>query len=595
MSFRRESLQGLSRRGVRSATWANAAVGAVATVYGSMTLQVSEPMTPRLILGAVLAWATVLGLVELIGFARLSTVRAIAAGDQDASHANLKAALGQARRLPWTLALATASVWAGVALLSALVAGWGGQLPWSFVQRVSVLGLVFGPLAAILTELFVSLRARALVEAIAKGLRLEEVLTLLSSGSTLVRWRVVAVTAVGVTLASLAVGDLARTLSRQALETVMVAPGALAQQVALSDSYFDVLGRVVLMVVLLFMVVVWAAWAGGRALAEPMQQVAQEAQRVRAGELTAPKVIAAEFEGWAVTSTFTMMNAQLYSMMHQLSSAGVQLSMTTEDLSGTSKRYEMGAAEQAASLNETSSTTEELAGTARQISKEASAVSAGAQSTLEVAQKGQTHAEAFIEAVERMRRENRSISAAVERLKKRVKQIGRIVEFINSIADRSDLLALSAELEGTKAGEVGRAFSLVASEMRRLAENVIESTNEIEELIAEIRDATAVTVDATEVGLKQTEGGIALAGEVIASLGRIVELAKRTSEASRAISLATAQQQSGTDQLAEAMADILGITQQSLASTKQVTSANNDLMSLSTRLKGLVDSFRIRA
>ena len=73
---------------------------------------------------------------------------------------------------------------------------------------------------------------------------------------------------------------------------------------------------------------------------------------------------------------------------------------------------------------------------------------------------------------------------------KRVQQIGKIVEFINGVADKSDLLALNAELEGTKAGEVGRGFSLVAAEMRRLAENVLESTKEIEGLIEEIREAT---------------------------------------------------------------------------------------------------------
>ncbi|MFP2902888.1 methyl-accepting chemotaxis protein, partial [Corallococcus sp. 4LFB] len=66
----------------------------------------------------------------------------------------------------------------------------------------------------------------------------------------------------------------------------------------------------------------------------------------------------------------------------------------------------------------------------------------------------------------RMRQDNQAIGSAVARLNKRVQQIGKIVEFINGVADKSDLLALNAELEGTKAGEVGRGFSLVAAEMR---------------------------------------------------------------------------------------------------------------------------------
>jgi methyl-accepting chemotaxis protein len=194
-----------------------------------------------------------------------------------------------------------------------------------------------------------------------------------------------------------------------------------------------------------------------------------------------------------------------------------------------------------------------------------------------------------------MRDDNRAISEAVQRLNARVQQIGKIVEFITGVADRSDLLALSAELEGTKAGDLGRGFTLVAAEMRRLAENVIESTKEIEELIDEIRLATDRTVDATERGLEQTLSGTALATQVAGVLDQVVQLAERTSEEVRAISLATQQQQSGTDQLAEAMADILGITQQSLAATKQLSQANSQLVGLAGTLGKLAAEVRFGA
>jgi methyl-accepting chemotaxis protein len=193
----------------------------------------------------------------------------------------------------------------------------------------------------------------------------------------------------------------------------------------------------------------------------------------------------------------------------------------------------------------------------------------------------------------RMRHDNQAIAAAVARLNKRVQQIGKIVEFINGVADKSDLLALNAELEGTKAGEVGQGFSLVAAEMRRLAENVIESTKEIEGLIEEVQDASGAAVMATEGGVRATETGTTLAQQVSESLRQIVELAGRTSDAVRAISLATQQQQGGTDLLAEAMADILRITQQSHNATKQVISANGDLSTLARDLRGVVERFQI--
>jgi methyl-accepting chemotaxis protein len=192
-----------------------------------------------------------------------------------------------------------------------------------------------------------------------------------------------------------------------------------------------------------------------------------------------------------------------------------------------------------------------------------------------------------------MKTDNQAIADSVVKLNKRVQQIGKVVEFIHEIADKSDLLALNAELEGTKAGQVGRGFSLVAAEMRRLAESVILSTHEIEKLIEEIRDSANAAVMATEAGVKATDRGAALAHQVSESLRSILDLAASTSDSVRSISLATQQQQTGTDQLAEAMGGILKVTQQGTHATRQLLGANSDLLALSLELQSVVDRFRI--
>jgi methyl-accepting chemotaxis protein len=129
--------------------------------------------------------------------------------------------------------------------------------------------------------------------------------------------------------------------------------------------------------------------------------------------------------------------------------------------------------------------------------------------------------------------------------------------------------------------------------MRRLAENVLSSTLAIERLIDEIRDATQAAVMATEAGLKTTERGASLAAQVDASLGLILELARQTSHAVRSISLATQQQQTGTDQLAAAMGDILRVTEENAEATQQMVAANTDLSALARDLKATVQRFRV--
>ncbi len=336
---------------------------------------------------------------------------------------------------------------------------------------------------------------------------------------------------------------------------------------------------------------VLAASAAGRSIAGPLQQLAQQAQRLAAGELGVSRVIAADGEVWRVTGVFAQLHERLAGLVGKLVGAGRDVKGASEALSRTSARSEATATEQAAALNETSATTEELARSARQIAVSAGSVLELARRTLGAAQQGTHDAAAFQAAVDRMKQDNRSIASAVDRLQRRVQQIGRIVELINTVADRSDLLALSAELEGTRAGDVGRGFSLVGAEMRRLAENVLESTAEVEELIAEIRDATVSTAEATERGGVLTERGTALADDVTASLMRVAELAEETSAQVRTITLATQQQQSGTDQLAEAMGDILTGTQQELVVTQRLAEVNQQLLGLASSLQEAVTRF----
>jgi methyl-accepting chemotaxis protein len=244
-----------------------------------------------------------------------------------------------------------------------------------------------------------------------------------------------------------------------------------------------------------------------------------------------------------------------------------------------------------AALAQTNATTTELARSASQIAANAQVVSSLAQQTFAAARSGKGSADAFAGAMGQVREGNQAIADSVVRLNKRVQQVGRIVGFIDSIADRSDLLALNAELEGNKAGEVGRGFSLVAAEMRRLAESVLQSTREISGLIEDIRDATNAAVMATEAGVKATDAGAALSGRVGARLTSIVDFANQSSEAMQRISEATSQQQLGTEQLVGAMTDILRATRASADASGAMAQAHEELVELAQGLTRALADF----
>lgn len=522
--------------------------------------------------------------------ARLPTFRGLVSGRLPVTPAHRLTALAEVRLIPARMAALSMIGW----LLGAALLGVGlvalAEASWLIVARFLFVGALFGPLGTVLASLLLTTRAHEAADRLSEGLPPHEVIAAAPGFECSVRGRTVGFALLLTVIPVILLGDVAWV-------ALGSAPSALARvapelRQAAADALFAALAsRLAGLGLLSIAFAVIAAAAAGQTIARPLQRLVDEARRVAAGDLDSPRVIAADGEVWRVTSVFGQLHERLAVLVGKVLGAGAQVHLATDSLQLTSRRSEATAAEQAAALNETSATTEELARSARQIAASAGSVLELARSTLEAAQQGQNDATAFQAAVDRMKQDNRSIAGAVDRLQRRVQQIGRIVELINAVADRSDLLALSAELEGTRAGDVGRGFSLVGAEMRRLAENVLESTAEVEELISEIRDATVRTAEATETGSHLTERGTALAGDVTSSLSRVAELALLTSNQVRTITLATQQQQSGTDQLAEAMGDILAGTQTELATTQRLAEVNQRLLGLSSSLQTVVGRF----
>jgi methyl-accepting chemotaxis protein len=587
------ALKGLSAWMTRP-SWLGGGVGLVLTLVHWQLSRTLQQNTWGYFLGLmVVGLGLSLGLTSLMERRALRVVRIIEQDRNACTAENLRQALQEARAIPERCFWFTLQGWVGAVLLVALAFT---PLDWRLGVRVALVGLSLGPLNAMLVYLLVVRRSRTAAERISdEGLSALEFISAVPPERQNIRRRLVIFTAIAVLSPSVFILDVSIARASAAL-TGMIAQrdqGREAQELAMKEAMGTGTAAVSLMSGLVILLVLGTAYAAGTALSEPLRSITEDATRIAKGDLRPPRVIPGEDEVWAASAAFIQMQAQLGQALAQMRRASMQISSTTEQLVATSSEQEMGADEQASSLNETSATTEELARSAQQIAGNAESVAGIAERTFSAAQSGQRNAAAFLTAMQRMKEDNQAIADAVVRLNKRVQQIGKVVEFINEIADKSDLLALNAELEGTKAGEVGRGFSLVAAEMRRLAENVIRSTKTIEQLIEEIRDSTHAAVMATEAGLKTTEAGTLLAAQVDESLSLILELARQTSHAVRSISLATQQQQTGTDQLAGAMGDILRVTEQNAAATKQMVAANSDLSSLARDLKLVVERFQL--
>jgi methyl-accepting chemotaxis protein len=277
----------------------------------------------------------------------------------------------------------------------------------------------------------------------------------------------------------------------------------------------------------------------------------------------------------------------------EIREAALQLSTSSAEVLAAATQNESSTSAQASAIHETTATMEELKGASHQIAENAQMVASIAEQTLVGARQGEGAIKQFMGAMESVKRNAGEVDDAIAKLSKRVERIGTVVEVIDEIADRSDLLALNAALEGAKAGEAGRGFSIVAAEMRRLAENVMESTKEIKNLITEIREATHAAKEASDGNKKMAAEGEKLGGNAMTSVSGILSGIQETSDSARVIHLATQQQRTATEQVVQSMSEIEEVTRQAQTGSKQATGAAAELTKLAERLADLVKRFKV--
>jgi methyl-accepting chemotaxis protein len=175
-------------------------------------------------------------------------------------------------------------------------------------------------------------------------------------------------------------------------------------------------------------------------------------------------------------------------------------------------------------------------------------------------------------------------------LGKKSQQIGAVLDIVAELAEQTNILAINATIEASGAGEAGKRFTVVADEIRKLADRVAGSTKEIRAMIEDVRMAVNTTVMATESGSKAVEAGSRESAEVTSAFNQIAELVATTTEAAREIELSTKQQASAVEQVNVAMADVAQATRESETSSSQTLQTASQLTTMARELLRLIQA-----
>jgi methyl-accepting chemotaxis protein len=276
------------------------------------------------------------------------------------------------------------------------------------------------------------------------------------------------------------------------------------------------------------------------------------------------------------------------SLATQIGSAVQHVRSSSAELQTAANQQVSGAKEQATAMNQITTTISELLATSRQIAESARRVAQIAGEAGSAARSGDESVTKTKDAVGAIRRQVDSIVTHMLDLGKKSQQIGGILEIINELAEQTNILAINATIEAAGAGEMGKRFSVVADEIRKLADRVGGSTKEIRGLVDDIRAAVNTTVMATESGSKAVDLGTRQFGEVAISFKQIAGLVATTAEAAKEIELSTKQQTTAVEQVNIAVVNVSQAARESEASSGQTLETSLQLTTLSRNLAQLI-------
>ncbi len=341
--------------------------------------------------------------------------------------------------------------------------------------------------------------------------------------------------------------------------------------------------------------IVWATvnYLLARRTLAPLEGVVDSVRAACQGEIGRKVEVHSDDEIGVLASSYNQMLDLIVYLIRQTQESSRRLQQSANDILSATEQSASGAAEQAASISETTATMEELASTYKQIAENAEQVVTMAEASLNSAEFGQQAVSHTLDAMETIKTRTQTSANKILALGERSQQIGQVLAIINSIADQTKILALNAAIEAARAGEAGKGFSVVAIEIRKLAESVVESTTEIGSIMTEIQGAANDLVMSTEQELKQVQAGVELATNTGDSLDQILEMVEQTTIAAKEISAATQQQKSATDQVVKAMREVAAVAQQTAAGSRQVAGSAEQLSSMARESSQVGSAFTL--
>jgi methyl-accepting chemotaxis protein WspA len=324
-----------------------------------------------------------------------------------------------------------------------------------------------------------------------------------------------------------------------------------------------------------------------------LKEMVRVAERIAAGDLAV--VVTPRSERDVVGHALAKMVERLSTLMGEVQQSGIEVTSSVNEIAATANEQQATAAEIAATTTEIGATSREISATSKELVRTMSDVSAGAEESATLASGGQAGLTRMEETMRHVIDAAGSINAKLAVLSEKAGNINQVVTTITRVADQTNLLSLNAAIEAEKAGEYGRGFSVVATEIRRLADQTAVATYDIEQMVKDIQSAVSAGVMGMDKFAEEVRRGMQDVQEVGGQLSQIIQHVQALAPRVESVNEGMQAQATGAEQISESLTQLSEAARQTVDSLHQSSLAINDLNQVAIGLRSGVSRFTLQA
>ena len=317
--------------------------------------------------------------------------------------------------------------------------------------------------------------------------------------------------------------------------------------------------------------------------------------RAASGDLTGRITVSGDDAIGRMGDGLSTMFDNLRRLLNNVQKAGIQVTTSATEIAASAKQQEATGIEQAQTSVEILSTTKEISANTSQLLRTMEEATAVADYTTSATAEAQNNLKRMDLTMQHMVSATDSINAKLAALSEKASNINSVLTTITKVADQTNILSLNAAIEAEKAGDAGRGFSVVATEIRRLADQTSVSTWDIEQMLKEMQSAVSASVMGMDKFSEEIRRSVGEVRQVAEQLSSVMDQVQKLAPQFDMVLQGMQSQAVGASQISDTMMQLSDATQQTVESLKATSEAVHQLQYAASDLQSSVATFAVNA